>query len=228
MKSSFRGVVGDVSTGSLLAKPFANVTLRCAGGLGELGGGLRSTFREGFIEAQLVSDANQCGVKSGAKIYDSFAQKFMEFVLIDAHRTLLGGCRCGNRFSRILGGSCATGKQKFSAAAVGTRVVAVQSFDIELRGGQEAHFFRVRSLCLHVTFVGAVAAPFTNSEPQLSRQTFYPNCERESMWFLHVIVSCSFDLYGMHGHPSIAGESGSAAVAVYEAPEKFSGQRVAT
>jgi hypothetical protein len=48
------------------------------------------------------------------------------------------------------------------------------------------------------------------------------------MRFLHVTLRFSFSLYGMHAHPSIAGASGSAAVAVYEAPEKVSGQRVAT
>src|SRR3981081_4533313 len=95
MEGSFYGVVGDISTGSLLTEPFANVTLRCAGGRGELGGRLRSAFCECFIEAQPVSDANQCGVKSGAKINNGLAQKFMEFILIDAHWMLLGGCSVG-------------------------------------------------------------------------------------------------------------------------------------
>src|ERR1700704_3735229 len=104
MEGSFSGVVVDVSTGSLRTEPFANVTLRCAGGRGELGGRLRSAFCECFIEAQPVADANQCGVKSGAKINNGLAQKFMEFILIDAHWMLLGGCSMG-RIWVILGAS---------------------------------------------------------------------------------------------------------------------------
>src|ERR1700737_283682 len=114
---------------------------------------------------------------------------------------------------------------EISTAAVGARVAVVRSFDIELRGGKERRFFRVRSLCLYVTLVGAVAAPFTNSQPELSCQMFHPNCERQSTAFLH--ASVSFSLPGPHAHPSIAGASGSAAVPEYEAPEKSSGQRVA-
>src|ERR1700693_6110513 len=108
------------------------------------------------------------------------------------------------------------GKRKFSTAAVGARVAAVHLFDVELRGGQEVDFFGLRSVRLHVAFVGAVAAPFTNSQPKSGRHAFQPCCERESMRFLQVTLSFSFSLYGMHAHLSIAGASGSDAVAVYE------------
>src|ERR1700680_73660 len=132
----------------------------------------------------------------------------------------------GARFGRIVGGSCATGKRKFSTAAVGARVAAVRSFYVELRGRQEARFIGLCSLRLHITFVGVVAAPFTNSQPELSGQTFHPNCERVRAAFLH--ASVNFSLYGPHAHPSTAGASGSGAAPTCEAPEKSSGQRVAT
>src|ERR1700720_2410649 len=109
-------------------------------------------------------------------------------------------------FGCILGASCATGKQRFSAAAVGARIAVVHTLDVELRGGQEAGFFRLRFLRLHITFVGAVAAPFTNSQPQLSREMFHVYCGSESTQVLHVILTCSS--CGSHAHPSIAGASG--------------------
>src|SRR5579884_2433496 len=78
-------VVSHIAPGCLGAEPFANVAFRGAGALGKLGRGLPAAGGKRFVESEFVADANQRGVKRRAEIYEGFAQKFMQFVLIDVH-----------------------------------------------------------------------------------------------------------------------------------------------
>ena len=91
------GVVVDPAAGGLGAEPFADVALRGAGALGELGGGQRAAGGELAIEAEAVADHDQRGVDRGAELDDGLAEKRVQALLVDE------GCCGGGSHAATVG-----------------------------------------------------------------------------------------------------------------------------
>src|SRR5271155_2611865 len=78
-----RRVVADESSSRLSRKPFADVSLRCIGFRGELGGGHRSGAGHRLVESQFVADEDERGVHRRSHFTDGFHHEFVELRFVD-------------------------------------------------------------------------------------------------------------------------------------------------
>ena len=78
-----RRVVRDEVAGRLGVQPLADVALRGASLLGELGRGDGARLRHRLVQAEPIAEHDQAGVHGRSKLSDQLPEKCVELVLVD-------------------------------------------------------------------------------------------------------------------------------------------------